>query len=120
MYLENITGGGQALLGTQAEFKINYAISSYRGRRSHQALHLTTAKPDMRIVLSPFTSAMKGTRLDEDEFRYVSNNKLLSLKNLIACSGITLHLDDTYAIPINYLEREGVVLTNVDGPPTVP
>lgn len=120
MYLENLTGGGQPLMGTQGEFKINHALHSMRRRRSHQALHLTTAKPDMRIVISPFTSAMKGTRVDEFEFKYVSSNKLLRLTNMTACSGVVLHPDDTYAIPINYLAREAVVLTNVDGPPSAP
>lgn len=115
MHLENITGGGQTILGVQGEFKVNYALHTTRRRRSSQALHLGIAKPQMATVLANFTAAMNGTRCDEEEFEYKSPSKLLTITNITQCSGMTLDPADTYAIPLSYIERERVVLVNVYG-----
>jgi hypothetical protein len=119
IYIDNPCGGQQVIYGATSDgFKINWATAGYKKRRGSQAIQLGKAKPVMKTVLAAFTAAMEGTRVDPGEFVYVSPSKLLTITNVGECSGVSAYPTDSYAIPINYIPREDVSLSNVYQDPT--
>lgn len=119
IYIDNPTGGQKIVYGSQEDgFKINWATNANKKRRGSQAIQLGKARPVMITVLAPFTAAMNGTRVDPGEFVYVSPDKLLTITNVGEASGISAYATDSYAIPINYIAREDVALSNVYYEPT--
>lgn len=111
--LENKTGGGHAILGVSGPFKVNPGFSSYRRRRSQPVWHLSTSKIEVLEVFATFTAMFKGTRVDPGEFEYYSRDKILYIVNAEAASGIAPDPEGSFAIPISYQPREGIVLSNI-------
>jgi hypothetical protein len=113
IYVDNWLGGSQVIYGVTEPFKINWGVVGRRRRRVSNVIHLARAKPRMSTLLSPFTAAMNGTRVDVGEFLFIDPSKLLTITNIEAASGMALHPSNSYEIPISRIDREAVVLTNI-------
>lgn len=117
MYIDSTTGGGQPI--RRSPIKYDIPIVSRRRRNSSTVIFLAKVKTDMVEVEGDFIGVMNGTRVDEGEFNYLSPDRYLSIINLSSASGIYEDTDETniYAIPLNYVEADRFVLTNIFASP---
>lgn len=112
--------GGQILIGVSDQLKFNPSMLSVR-RRKGSVLQLSTAKPDMAVVLARFTASHQGTVAEIGEFVYESPSKYLRIENAEFCSGLVEYtgeenFNDNFVIPISVVPRSNMILTNIYAP----
>lgn len=109
---------GLVLYGVTGPFKtIPTGVVSLH--KTNTPLHLARAKLQLAVREASFTATHVGVILEEGEFHHVSRDGYLRITNIESVSGVQVTSDEEdFAIPINYLQRQDVVLTNVYPLPT--
>jgi hypothetical protein len=105
------------ILGSLTErFKYNVCASTNR-RRRNAVIQLGNTKPEMVEVTGSFITAMSGTVMPASGFVYDHPTGMLRMYNLTPATGIiedeSVAGDEAYAIPIDYVARESIILTNI-------
>lgn len=80
---------GQVLYGVNSDqFKVNLSAHVRRHNNRGNVIHLAKAKPDMTTIFALFSAIVSGIKLEAEEFKYVSEDDMLTITNVSGVVGI--------------------------------